>query len=191
MRVITKTLTALLVVTLLAAVISPAFAKSDSAPSTSDLNNLKGSGGKRVQNYNQLISQLANTERQAIKYFEKRGALPVGTSLTDKTLTNNFDGTWTVTIYVTVPTGLYANVYDNLANLVPIPGTFTPIQPDVVRDGYVEWDGLPAGTYVLQFDAQQILPGFVGDQVSVWAYGFGGLGGFISSDRGVGWWFDI
>jgi hypothetical protein len=200
MRVVTKILITLLAVALLVTVFSPVYAKSDQGlspgsklsgpPSLSDFN-LKGPAEKNFLNYNKLVNELAKIERQVVKYFEKRGAQAVGPSLGDKTLTNNFDGTWHVTIYVTVPAGLYANVYDYLTNLQPIPGSFTPIQPNIVREGYVEYDGLSAGTYVLQFDAQQILPGFVGDQVFVHAYGFGGLGGFISSDRGVGWWFDI
>jgi len=199
MRVVTKILIALLAVALLTAVFSPVSAKSDKAqspssqlsgpPSLSDFN-LKGPAEKNL-NYNKLVSELARIERLVVKYFEKRGAQAAGTSLVDKTLTRNLDGTWHITITVTVPTGLTANVYDYLTNLVPIAGSFTPIQPDVVRDGYVEYDGLSAGTHVLQFDAQQILPGFVADQVFVYAYGFGGVGGFISSDRGVGWWFDI
>jgi hypothetical protein len=201
MRAITKILIALLAVALLMSVIPPVYAESYNAQSTgsqqnsptslSDLSKLNAPSGQNFLNFNKLVNELAKTERQVVKYFEKRGAQAVGTSLVDKTLTRNLDGTWHVTIYVTVPAGLTANVYDYMTNLVPIAGTFTPIQPDVVRDGYVEYDGLSAGSYVLQFDARQTLPGFVADQVFINAYAFGGPGGFISSDRGVGWWFDI
>ncbi len=200
MKVIPKILIALLAVALLATALSPVSARSDEAlspgsqqsgpPALSDFN-LKGPAEKNFLNFNKLLNDLTKIERQVVKYFEKRGALVIGTTLVDKTLTNNFDGTWHVTIHVTVPAGLTANVYDYLTNLQPIPGTFTPIQPDVVRDGYVEWDGLPAGTYVLEFDAQQILRGLVADQVFVHADGFGGFGGLLSGDRGVGFWFDI
>lgn len=195
MRAIAKILTALLVVTLLAAFTMPAFARSDSAPATcssppgsSDLLKLKGHS---YLNYNKLIQELNKIERSVIKYFEKQGAVAATVGSVDKTITRNLDGTFHVTIYVTVPPGLYANVDDYLTNLVPIPGTFTPIQPNVVRDNYVEWDGLPAGSYVLEFDAWQVIGGFYGDQVFVHAYGFGAPGGFIFGAREVGFWFDI
>jgi hypothetical protein len=195
MRAIAKILTALLVVTLLTAFTMPASARSDAAasacsspPSSPDLFNLKGHD---YLDYNKLIKELNKIERNVIKYFEKQGAVAAGVGSVDKTITRNLDGTFHVTLYVTVPAGLYANVYDYLTNLVPIPGTFTPIQPNVVRDNYVEWDGLPAGSYVLQFDARQVIGGFYGDQVFVHAYGFGAPGGFIFGDRGVGFWFDI
>jgi hypothetical protein len=196
MKAITRFLIALLAVTLLTAAIPPVSAASDKsqstgAPSVSDLFNLKSLFGNNFKDFNKLVNELTKIERKIVKYFEQRGALAVGTALVDKKLTNNFDGTWHVTIYVTVPSGLTANVYDYTTNLVPIPGTFTPIQPNIIRDNYVEWDGLPAGTYTLEFDAVQVLPGFVSDQVFVHAYAFGGFGGLISNDRGVGWWFDI
>lgn len=194
MKAIIKILLALLAVSLLTAVIPLSSARSDStqstSPSLSSSFNLKAPS-ENFQNFNKLVNDLTKIERKLVKFFEKRGAQAVGTGLVDKTLTNNFDGTWHVTLYVTVPAGLTANVYDYLTNLAPIAGSFTPIQPDVVRDGYVEYDGLSAGSYVLQFDAQQIFPGFVGDQVFAHTYAFGGFGGFISSDSNVGWWFDI
>ncbi len=200
MKAITKILIALIAVALLTAVISPASAASGRSlstvsPSLSDLFNLKGLSGNNFKDFNKLVNELAKTERKIVKSFEKQGALAVGTSLVDKKLTRNLDGTWHVTIQVTVPTGLTANVYDYLTNIEPIPGSFTSnppgIVPDIVRNNYVEYDGLSAGSYVLEFDAQQILPGFVADQVFVHAYAFGGFGGLISNDRGVGWWFDI
>jgi hypothetical protein len=201
MKAITKILIALLAVTLIAAAIPLASAKSDSTQSTSsiqissssssDLFNLKGPAEKNYLNYHKLIQELNKIERSVIKYFEKQGAVAAGVGAVDKTITRNLDGTFHVTLYVTVPAGLYANVDDYLTNLVPIPGTFTPIQPNVVRDNYVEWDGLPAGSYVLQFDARQVLGGFYGDQVFVHAYGFGAPGGFIFGAREVGFWFDI
>ncbi|BAI62272.1 hypothetical protein MCP_2200 [Methanocella paludicola SANAE] len=195
MRAITKIVIALLAVSLLAAAIPQVSARSDSTkstsslpPSSSDLFNLKG---HNYLNYHKLIQELNKIERSVIKYYEKQGAVAATVGSVDKTITRNPDGTFHVTLYVTVPAGLYANVYDYLTNLVPIPGTFTPIQPNVVRDNYVEWDGLPAGSYVLQFDARQVLGGFYGDQVFVHAYGFGAPGGFIFGDRRVGFWFDI
>lgn len=199
MRAMSKILIALLTVAILAAYISPVSAASNHSRSTgsqqdnllTDLYKLKAPFGNNYLNYNKLVNELAKTDKKVTGYFERNGVHAFGTGSASKTLTRNVDGTWHVTIYLTVPTGLTANVYDYLTNLEPIPGSFTPIQPDIVNDGYVEYDGLPAGSYVLQYNARQILPGFVADQVFVREYAFGAPGGFLFSTRSVGWWFDI
>lgn len=199
MKAISKILIALLAIALLMAFASPASAASNRIQSVgsqqnsllTDLHKLKAPLGNNYLNYNKLVNELARTDKKVTGFFERNGVRVLGAGSVSKTLTRNADGTWHVTIYLTVPTGLTANVYDYLTNLEPIPGSFTPIQPNIVNDGYIEYDGLSAGSYVLQFNARQILPGFVADQVFVREYAFGGPGGFLFHTQSVGWWFDI
>lgn len=202
MRVITKALTALLTIALLMSVISPAFAKSDNAGSTvsqqnspsllSELSKLKAPELKNIHDINKILHELSLFENKVIKIFEKKlGAQfvsnpnPTTVGSVNKQLTPNADGTWTVTIVVTVPAGLTANVFDYLTNLVPISGTFNP-QPNVVFDGQVQYYNLGPGTHTLTFRAQQIVRGPVADQVFVNTFSSDNPSGFIFRTLAIG-----
>ncbi len=196
MRVITKILIVLLTVTLITAAIPQVSAKSDATqssspfqtfpPSIGELSKLRGPQEKNYLNFNKLVRELDKTENKVIKYFEKHGARAMVVGAVDKTLTQNSNGTWHVTIDLTVQNGLYANVYDYLYNLVPIPGSFGGLQPSEISDGIVAYYGIPSGTYTIVFDATRITSGSVADQPFVFTYGFGAPGGFIFSTRAIG-----
>lgn len=149
---------AMLVIALLAVAIAPASA-------VTDLSNLNKNNGKDFKNYEKILKTLEKINKKVTKFFEKQGFVVSSVVPVYKTLTLNSDGTWHIAIYQTVPTGYTGTVSDYLVNLEPIPGSFTPIQPNVVNAGYVEYDNLPPGTYVLQFNARQPVSGYVANEV--------------------------
>lgn len=149
---------AMLVIALLAVVITPVSA-------VTDLSNLNKNHGKDFKSLEKILKDLEKINKKVTKFFEKQGIVASGVSPVYKTLTLNPDGTWHIAIYQTVPTGYTGYVFDYPVNLEPIPGSFTPIQPNVVNEGNVEYDNLPPGTYVLQFNATQPVSGYVADEV--------------------------
>lgn len=159
MRTIRTIIVAVLVVALLAVAITPV--------SATDLSNLNENNGKDFKSLEKILKILEKINKKVTKFFEKQGFVAGGAPGVFKTLTLNPDGTWNVTIYQTVPTDYTGYVFDYPVNLVPIPGSFKPtqIQPNVVNAGYVEYDNLPPGTYVLSFNATQPVSGYVADEV--------------------------
>ncbi|WP_128860020.1 hypothetical protein [Methanocella paludicola] len=158
MRTTRMIIVAMLVIALLAAAITPVSAVTD--PS-----NLNKNNGKDFKSLEKILKILEKIHKKVTKFFEKQGFVAGGVPEVFKTLTLNPDGTWHIAIYQTVPTDFTGFIYDYPVNLVPIPGSFTPIQPNVVNEGYIEYDNLPPGTYVLQFNATQPVSGYVADEV--------------------------
>ncbi len=157
MRTMRMIIVALLVMALLSVAMTPV--------SATDPSNLNKNNGKDFKSLEKILKILEKINKKVTKFFEKEGIVESGSISVYKTLTLNPDGTWHITIYQTVPTDYTGYVADYPVNLVPIPGSFTPIQPNVVNEGYVEYDNLPPGTYVLQFNATQPVSGYVADEV--------------------------
>ncbi len=157
MRTMRMIIVALLVMALLSVAMTPV--------SATDPSNLNKNNGKDFKSLEKILKILEKINKKVTKFFEKQGFVAGGAPGVYKTLTLNPDGTWHITIYQTVPTDYTGYVADYPVNLVPIPGSFTPIQPNVVNEGYVEYDNLPPGTYVLQFNATQPVSGYVADEV--------------------------
>lgn len=178
MRTIRRIIVAMLVIALLAAVITPVSA-------VTDMTNLNKNNDKDFKSLEKILKILEKINKKVTKFFEKQGIVGSGGVPVYKTLILNPDGTWHVTIYHTVPTDFTGFISDYLVNLEPVPGSFTPIQPSVVNDGYVEYDNLPPGTYVLQFNATQPVSGYVADEV--YASGISSHVGYWSSYNVTGY----
>ncbi len=171
MRLITKAAIAILTALLLIAVAVPAYVMSDTstttAQSTEDISALISPSANSYMDKNKLLYEATRTDSNVRNYVINTFGSEVTTASVGsayKTMSLNPDRTWRVRITVSIPSGHTASLYDFLFNLAPIPGTFSPYQPDRVRSNYVEWDRLPAGTYTLQFDARQRYPGYVADR---------------------------
>ena len=145
---------------------------TNTVPTTCSLAKLIAPSSKNYTDKTKLMYEICKTKANVQNYFAKTFGIqtmqsPVGTSAF-KTMTRNLNGTWHVTIHVTVPTGLRAVVTDYLFNLNPIPTSFN-VRPAFRSGNYIEWH-LQSGSYALTFDARQIYPGSVGDQGFVYYY---------------------